>query len=70
MCGTTNLGCCNQSFFISSLSQIFVHFILGSGGNNHAIDYYKETGYPLCVKLGTITQSEAGNLSYFTCNGN
>jgi uncharacterized UBP type Zn finger protein len=32
----------------------------GSGGNNHAVDYYKETGYPLCVKLGTITQSEAG----------
>ncbi|XP_010544251.1 PREDICTED: ubiquitin carboxyl-terminal hydrolase 14 isoform X1 [Tarenaya hassleriana] len=27
----------------------------GSGGNNHAIDHYKETGYPLAVKLGTIT---------------
>jgi uncharacterized UBP type Zn finger protein len=34
--------------------------LTGSGGNNHAVDYYKETGYPLCVKLGTITQSEAG----------
>lgn len=27
----------------------------GSGGNNHAIERYKETGYPLAVKLGTIT---------------
>ncbi|KAB2068357.1 hypothetical protein ES319_A08G025600v1 [Gossypium barbadense] len=27
----------------------------GTGGNNHAIEYYKETGYPLAVKLGTIT---------------
>ncbi|KAJ7981674.1 Ubiquitin carboxyl-terminal hydrolase [Quillaja saponaria] len=27
----------------------------GSGGNNHAIEHYKETGFPLAVKLGTIT---------------
>ncbi|KAK2639269.1 hypothetical protein Ddye_027064 [Dipteronia dyeriana] len=27
----------------------------GTGGNNHAIEHYKETGYPLAVKLGTIT---------------
>ncbi|XP_062180355.1 ubiquitin carboxyl-terminal hydrolase 14-like [Phragmites australis] len=27
----------------------------GSGGNNHAIEHYKETKYPLAVKLGTIT---------------
>ncbi|KAF7822784.1 Ubiquitin carboxyl-terminal hydrolase 14 [Senna tora] len=27
----------------------------GSGGNNHAVEHYKETGYPLAVKLGTIT---------------
>lgn len=39
-------------------------FYDGSGGNNHAVDYYKETGYPLCVKLGTITQSEADVFSY------
>lgn len=37
-------------------------FFTGSGGNNHAVEHYKETGYPLCVKLGTITQSEAGKL--------
>ncbi|GFZ07483.1 ubiquitin-specific protease 14 [Actinidia rufa] len=35
----------------------------GSGGNNHAIDHFKETGYPLAVKLGTITADldAAGN---------
>ncbi|XP_065877757.1 ubiquitin carboxyl-terminal hydrolase 14 [Euphorbia lathyris] len=27
----------------------------GSGGNNHAIEHYKETNYPLAVKLGTVT---------------
>jgi ubiquitin carboxyl-terminal hydrolase 5/13 len=27
----------------------------GSGGNNHAIEHYQETKYPLAVKLGTIT---------------
>ncbi|CAL0299025.1 unnamed protein product [Lupinus luteus] len=27
----------------------------GTGGNNHAIEHYKKTGYPLAVKLGTIT---------------
>ncbi|CAK9160179.1 unnamed protein product [Ilex paraguariensis] len=32
----------------------------GSGGNNHAIDHFKETGYPLAVKLGTITADLEG----------
>ena len=45
---------CSLNIFCSIFSA------LGSGGNNHAVEYYKETGYPLCVKLGTITQSEAG----------
>ncbi|KAK1261154.1 Ubiquitin carboxyl-terminal hydrolase 14 [Acorus gramineus] len=27
----------------------------GTGGNNHAIEHYNETKYPLAVKLGTIT---------------
>ncbi|CAJ1978620.1 unnamed protein product [Sphenostylis stenocarpa] len=27
----------------------------GTGGNNHAVEHYRETGYPLAVKLGTIT---------------
>lgn len=36
----------------------------GSGGNNHAVDYYKETNYPLAVKLGTITPDGADVFSY------
>lgn len=32
----------------------------GSGGNNHAVQHYRETGYPLAVKLGTITPDGAG----------
>lgn len=36
----------------------------GSGGNNHAVDYYKETSYPLAVKLGTITPDGADVFSY------
>ncbi|XP_010268908.1 PREDICTED: ubiquitin carboxyl-terminal hydrolase 14 isoform X2 [Nelumbo nucifera] len=32
----------------------------GSGGNNHAIEHYKETYYPLAVKLGTITADLEG----------
>ena len=32
----------------------------GSGGNNHALEHYKKTGFPLAVKLGTITPSGAG----------
>ncbi|KAA3670699.1 ubiquitin carboxyl-terminal hydrolase 5/13 [Paragonimus westermani] len=27
----------------------------GSGGNNHAVEHYQRTKYPLAVKLGTIT---------------
>lgn len=27
----------------------------GSGGNNHAMEHYQETKFPLAVKLGTIT---------------
>lgn len=30
-------------------------FFDGSGGNNHAVEHYSETKYPLAVKLGTIT---------------
>ncbi|XP_047138707.1 ubiquitin carboxyl-terminal hydrolase 5 isoform X1 [Hydra vulgaris] len=36
----------------------------GSGGNNHAADYYKQTGYPLAVKLGTITAEGGDVYSY------
>lgn len=36
----------------------------GSGGNNHAVDYYETTKYPLAVKLGTITPDGADVYSY------
>lgn len=32
----------------------------GTGGNNHAVEHYKKTGYPLAVKLGTITADLEG----------
>ncbi|XP_039619727.1 ubiquitin carboxyl-terminal hydrolase 5 isoform X1 [Polypterus senegalus] len=36
----------------------------GSGGNNHAVLHYNETGFPLAVKLGTITPDGADVYSY------
>ncbi|EDV95636.1 ubiquitin carboxyl-terminal hydrolase 5 [Drosophila grimshawi] len=30
-------------------------FFDGSGGNDHAVEHYRQTGYPLAVKLGTIS---------------
>ncbi|KAL6062058.1 Ubiquitin carboxyl-terminal hydrolase 5 [Balamuthia mandrillaris] len=37
----------------------------GSGGNSHALEHFEETGFPLCVKLATITpQGEADVYSY------
>ena len=39
-------------------------FFDGSGGNNHAVEYYDETKYPLAVKLGTITPEGADVFSY------
>lgn len=39
-------------------------FFDGSGGNNHALDHYKEVKHPLAVKLGTITTSSADVYSY------
>ena len=38
--------------------------LLGSGGNNHAVDHYDTTKYPLAVKLGTITPGGADVYSY------
>ncbi|NXC95311.1 UBP13 hydrolase, partial [Certhia familiaris] len=39
-------------------------FFDGSGGNGHAMEHYKETGYPLAVKLGTITPDGADVYSF------
>ncbi|XP_049543524.1 ubiquitin carboxyl-terminal hydrolase 5 isoform X2 [Anopheles darlingi] len=37
-------------------------FFDGSGGNDHAVNHYKETSYPLAVKLGTITADGKGDV--------
>ncbi|XP_005146978.1 ubiquitin carboxyl-terminal hydrolase 13 [Melopsittacus undulatus] len=39
-------------------------FFDGSGGNGHATEHYKETGYPLAVKLGTISPDGADVYSF------
>ena len=36
-------------------------FFDGSGGNNHGVEQYQVSKYPLAVKLGTITPDGAGN---------
>lgn len=37
-------------------------FFDGTGGNNHAVDQYQQTNYPLAVKLGTITKEGKGDV--------
>ncbi|CAH0398212.1 unnamed protein product [Chilo suppressalis] len=37
-------------------------FFDGSGGNDHAVEHYRNTGYPLAVKLGTITSDGKGDV--------
>ncbi|XP_052753227.1 ubiquitin carboxyl-terminal hydrolase 5 isoform X2 [Galleria mellonella] len=37
-------------------------FFDGTGGNDHAVEHYRETGYPLAVKLGTITADGKGDV--------
>lgn len=39
----------------------------GSGGNNHALLHFQQTGHPLAVKLGTITPDGAGTGMVFFC---
>uniref|UniRef100_A0A8C2X6S6 Ubiquitin carboxyl-terminal hydrolase n=1 Tax=Cyclopterus lumpus TaxID=8103 RepID=A0A8C2X6S6_CYCLU len=36
----------------------------GTGGNNHALLHFQETGYPIAVKLGTITPDGGDVYSY------
>ncbi|XP_055373009.1 ubiquitin carboxyl-terminal hydrolase 5 [Condylostylus longicornis] len=37
-------------------------FFDGSGGNDHAVEHYHETRFPLAVKLGTITAEGKGDV--------
>ncbi|XP_011293017.1 ubiquitin carboxyl-terminal hydrolase 5 [Musca domestica] len=38
-------------------------FFDGSGGNDHAVEHYRITNYPLAVKLGTITKDRSGAIT-------
>lgn len=40
----------------------------GSGGNNHALDWYKKTGHAVCVKLGTITPEGSASVHCYACD--
>ena len=42
----------------------------GTGGNNHAVEHYYATKYPLAVKLGTIAADleSAGCVSFCLCS--
>ena len=37
-------------------------FYDGTGGNDHAVEHYRATRYPLAVKLGTITKEGKGDV--------
>ncbi|XP_076637563.1 ubiquitin specific protease 5 [Colletes latitarsis] len=37
-------------------------FYDGTGGNDHAVEHYRATGYPLAVKLGTLTKEGKGDV--------
>ncbi|XP_032667917.1 ubiquitin carboxyl-terminal hydrolase 5 [Odontomachus brunneus] len=37
-------------------------FFDGTGGNDHAVEHYRTTNYPLAVKLGTITKEGKGDV--------
>ncbi|XP_048832924.1 ubiquitin carboxyl-terminal hydrolase 13-like isoform X1 [Brienomyrus brachyistius] len=39
-------------------------FFDGNGGNGHALEHYRETSFPLAVKLGTITPDGADIYSF------
>lgn len=41
-------------------------FFDGSGGNDHAVQHYSACGYPLAVKLGTITSDGKGDVYSYT----
>ena len=40
----------------------------GSGGNNHAVDHFKETGHCLSVKMGTITPEGKASIHCYSCD--
>ena len=57
---------CGRRYFDGNSTSLVLLYLnavipLGSGGNNHALEHFQQTHYPLCVKLGTITPDGAGD---------
>ncbi|KAJ2656490.1 ubiquitin C-terminal hydrolase Ubp14 [Coemansia sp. RSA 1200] len=42
----------------------------GSGGNNHAISHYDQTGHKVSIKLGTITPEGSADAYCYACDDN
>ncbi|KAJ2504850.1 ubiquitin C-terminal hydrolase Ubp14, partial [Coemansia sp. RSA 2052] len=42
----------------------------GSGGNNHGISHYEETGHCVSIKLGTITPEGTADAYCYACDDN
>jgi ubiquitin carboxyl-terminal hydrolase 5/13 len=40
----------------------------GSGGNGHALEHFKQTGHPVCVKMGTISPDGRADLFCYSCD--
>ena len=40
----------------------------GSGGNNHAVDWWEKTGNPVALKLGTITPEGTASIHCYKCD--
>ena len=40
----------------------------GSGGNGHALEHFKQTGHPVCVKMGTISPDGRADLFCYACD--
>ena len=40
----------------------------GSGGNNHAVEHFENTGNPIAIKLGTITAEGTASIHCYRCD--
>ena len=40
----------------------------GSGGNNHAVEHWEQTGNPVALKLGTITPEGTASIHCYACD--
>ncbi len=40
----------------------------GSGGNNHGVEHWEQTGHSVALKLGTITADGTASVHCYACN--